>query len=106
MISGASSTSSSSGRGMFRFLEACQIARQGKKERRALLWGRFDPELPSMRLDDLLADCQAGACALELVTPMQPTENAEDLLVIARVDPHAIVADEQSCHRIPSILLD
>src|SRR5262245_58281015 len=57
--------------------------REGEVKRGALPDLGLDPHPPAMRLDDLLADGQSRSCPLVLVAPMQPAEDAEDLLVIA-----------------------
>src|SRR5205814_1689068 len=73
-------------------------ARQGEQERRPLAGRALDLDGPAVGLDDALADRQARARPLELVAAVQPAEDAEDLLVVRRVDADAVVADEEGDH--------
>src|SRR5262249_57461641 len=84
-ISGASSTSSSRGRGMVlvrRRRDAGAPARQGEVEGRAAAGRRIDPQPTPVRLHDPLANGEPGAGPLVLAAPVQPPEDAEDLLVV------------------------
>ncbi len=59
---------------------------------RPLAQFRFHPDSPTMLLDDAFRDCQTDARAGEFAA-MQTLENAEDLLVIAWIDPDAVIPD-------------
>src|SRR5262245_21706434 len=96
--SGASSIKRSRAMGVRRsgprFLRG-ERTRQGEGEGRALARLGLDPELAAVGLDHLLADGQARPGPLVLVPAVQAAEDAEDLLVVTRVDAHAVVPHEQ-----------
>lgn len=52
----------------------------------------LDPDSSAALLDDAFADRQTDAGTREL-TAMQPLEDPKDLLVIARIDPNAVVSN-------------
>src|SRR5262249_43235005 len=68
-------------------------ARQSEIESRAVAQLRFDPDAAAVRLDDLLGDGQTSAGSFIFFRQVQTAEYAEDLLVIARLDANAVVAD-------------
>ncbi len=62
---------------------------------------RFHPDSAAALLDDALADSQTDARAREIAA-VQPFEDAEDLLMIARIDPDAVVSNGE-LHRIAGV---
>ncbi len=64
--------------------------RDGEVKCGALAQFRLHPDSSAALLDDTLADRQTDARAGELAA-VQPFEDAEDLLMIARIDPDAVV---------------
>jgi hypothetical protein len=53
----------------------------------------FQPDSPTVSLDDLFANSQTGARSFILLLVMQPAKDAKDLLVIAGIDADAVVAN-------------
>ena len=54
----------------------------------------LNPDFPAALLDNALGDRQADSCAWELAA-MQPLEDPEDLLMVARIDADAVVAKRE-----------
>src|SRR3970040_390525 len=65
--------------------------RQRKMERRARVHRALAPAAPAVPGDDALHDGQTDAGALELLRAVQPLEHAEQLVVVAHVEPGAVV---------------
>src|SRR5262245_17716004 len=70
-------------------------AGQCEIEGRALSGRGFEPDVAAVTFDNLFADCQSGAGSLVFVRLMQAAENAENLLVIARINADAVVLHKQ-----------
>src|ERR1700733_14507662 len=66
------------------------LLRDRKVERGAAAEFRLHPHSSAALLHNAFADCQTDPGAWEFA-PVQPLEDAEDLFVIARIDPDAII---------------
>src|SRR5205823_427473 len=67
---------------------------ESEKERRAFVRLRIRPNAPAMTMNDPLYDCKADAGALVFLGPVQPLENAEQLVSVPHVEADAVVLDE------------
>src|SRR3970282_1860524 len=65
--------------------------RQRKMESRARVHRALGPDPPAVPGEDARHDGQTHAGALELVRAVQPLEHAEQLVVVAHVEPGAVV---------------
>src|SRR3990170_8688002 len=77
--------------------------RQRKIEGRARIHLALGPDPPAVPGDDPLHDGQADARALELLLAVQPLEHVEQLLVVAHVEPGAVVL--HAVHALRAVLL-
>src|SRR5919109_1807983 len=63
-------------------------------EGRAAVDGRLCPHAPAVAVHDALHDRQPDARPLVVLGAVQPLEDAEELVRVARVEAHPVVADE------------
>src|ERR1700691_4347487 len=71
-----------------------KLLRDGEVKRGALAKLGLNPDFPAALFDNALGDRQTDSRAWELAA-MQPLEDAEDLLMVARVDADAVVPDRE-----------
>src|SRR5579884_2418373 len=71
-----------------------RLFRKSEPERRAFAGFRFDPNPPAMALYDPLHQRQANAGA-GILAAVEALEYSEYLLVIAGVDPHAVILERK-----------
>src|SRR5579883_763990 len=64
---------------------------------------RFDPDTSPVPLDDLLAQRQADARPWICFAGVQPLENDEDALGVARIDADAVVGDGEQILRTAAL---
>jgi hypothetical protein len=67
---------------------------KGKKERGAMIYFRFGPNLASVLSNDSLNGRQANACALEIFLAMKALEDTKKLIGIFGIEAHTIVTDK------------
>ena len=73
----------------------CGLARsESEVERRALVGLGVGPDAAAVAVDDPLHDGEADAGALIVLGPVQPLEDAEQLVGVAHVEADAVVLDE------------
>src|SRR5438876_3199187 len=68
--------------------------RESEKERRAFVRLRIRPNAAAMTMNDALDDCKTDARAPIFLGPVQPLEDAEQLVGVPHVEADAIVLDE------------
>src|SRR5687768_4552143 len=84
--------SSTSRMGRRSAIDASSTTRNGKTECGALVdhAARFDPS--AMTLNDAAGECEANACADELLHAMQALEHSKQLVHVRHVEADAVVA--------------
>src|SRR4029079_17016564 len=68
--------------------------RESEEERRPFVRLCVRPDAPSMTMNDPLHDCKPNARPFIFLGPVQPLENAEELVSVLHVKANAVVPDE------------